>query len=141
MKNVLLALARSLAITITVSVIVGLIALFFGHSPWLWGIVTFVFQFTVFYIFNTYLEYKAIRDARDIALREAQLIAQNTLKVECASCKKENEIIIRTDTENRFICGHCKTKNSVYLVAETAVVTEPLYETEPLPNTASTNGT
>jgi len=140
MKNVLLALARSLAITITVSVIVGLIALFFGHSPWLWGIVTFVSQFTVFYIFNTYLEYKAIRDARDIALREAQLIAQNTLKVECASCKKENEVIIRTDTENRFICGHCKTKNSVYLVAETAVVTEPLYEAEPLPNTASTNG-
>jgi|LakMenEpi03Aug12_release.lakeMendotaPanAssembly.Ray.scaffolds.fasta_scaffold250920_4 hypothetical protein len=140
MKNVLLALARSLAITITVSIIVGLIALFFGHSPWLWGIVTLVSQFTVFYIFNTYLEYKAIRDARDIALREAQLIAQNTLKVECASCKKENEIIIRTDTENRFICGYCKTKNSVYLVADTAVVTEPLYETEPLPNTASTNG-
>jgi hypothetical protein len=140
MKNVLLALARSLAITITVSIIVGLIALFFGHSPWLWGIVTFVSQFTVFYIFNTYLEYKAIRDARDIALREAQLIAQNTLKVECASCKKENEIIIRTDTENRFICGYCKTKNSVSLVADTAVVTEPLYETEPLPNTASTNG-
>lgn len=141
MKNILLALARSLAITVTVSMLIGLVALFFGHSPWLWGCVAFVSQFAVFYIFNTYLEYKAYRDNRVLALQEAQIIAQNTMKVECASCKKETEVIVRTDTENRFICGHCKTKNSVYLVAETAVVTEPLYETEPLPNTASTNGT
>ena len=141
MKNILLALARSLAITVTVSVLIGLVALFFGHSPWLWGSVAFVSQFAVFYIFYTYLEYRAYRDVRTFALKEAQILAQNTMKVECASCKKENEVIVRTDIENRFICGHCKTKNSVYLVAETAVVTEPLYESEPLPNTASTNGT
>ena len=140
MRNILLALARSLAITVTVSVVVGLIALFFKHSPWLWGCITFVSQFAAFYMFNTYLEYKTIRDAKVFALQEAQAVAQNTMKVECASCKKVSEVIIRTDIENRFICGHCKTKNSVYLVAETAVVTEPLYEAEPIPNTTSTNG-
>lgn len=141
MKKILLALARSLAITVTISALIGLVAFFFGHSPWLWGGVAFIGQFALFYVFNTYLEYKAVKDAKLFALQELQTLAQNTMKVECASCKKVNDIIVRTNTENRFICGHCNTKNSVYLFAETAVVTEPLYETEPLPNTTSTNGT
>ena len=141
MKNILLTLARSLAITVTISILIGLVAYLFKASPWLWGSVAFVAQFTVFYLFNTFLQYRSIRDAKLFALQEAQVFAQNTMTVECANCKKESEVIVHTNTENRFICGHCNTKNSVYLVAETAVVTEPMYETKPIPNTASTNGT
>ena len=140
MKNLLLALARSLAITVFISALVGSVAYFTGHSFWLWTVGTFVVQFTAFYLFNTFIEYKIARDTRGFILKEAQILAQNTMNVECASCKKESEVIVRTDSENKFICGHCNTKNSIYLFAETAVVTEPMYDQEPIPNTNSTNG-
>lgn len=139
MKSTFFALVRSLATTAVISIIIGTAAYFAGSSFYLWATVAFVVQFTVFYLFNTFLQYKANRDARAIMLAEAEIAARNTMNVECASCKKSNEVVVFTNTENRFICGHCKTKNSVYLFAETAVVTEPMYEPEPLPNTNSTN--
>ena len=140
MNSTLSALIRSVAITVVISIIVGLAALYTGHSFILWAVVAFASQFILFYLFNTALEYKSARDMRTIVLNEQRILAQNTMAVECASCKKQNDVIVSTQTENRFTCGHCNTKNSVYLFAETAVVTEPMYETEPIPNTASTNG-
>ena len=140
MNNNLLALLKSIVITIIISSTAGGIARFTGHSFGLWFITVFLAQFVGFYLFNTYIEYKAARDKRIFQLKEAEIIAQNTMKVECASCHKENEVLIRTSEENRFICGFCNVKNSVYLTAETAIVTEPMYEPAPIPNTTSTNG-
>jgi hypothetical protein len=139
MNKTLLALIKSIAITTTISTSAGLAAYYAGGSFLFVTVLTFFIQFIGFFLFNTILEYKAARDARLLNLKEVELVAQNTMTVECASCKKENTIIIRTNRENRFICGHCNTKNSVYLFTETAVVTEPMYETSPLPNTTSTN--
>lgn len=139
MKNIIIALARSIAITVSISIVIGAAAHFTGFSFLLWAVISFIGQFTLFYIVNTVLQYKANKDRRFLMLAEAEVAGRNTMKVECASCKKENEVLVFTNKENRFICGHCKTKNSVYLFAETAVVTEPMYEAEPLPNTNSTN--
>lgn len=141
MKNTLFALGKSIAVTAGISCIIGAIALYTGYSFAFWFTLSFFVQFLSFYLLNTYLEYKARKDTRALLIAEAQALAQNTMKVECASCKKESEVIVKTNIENRYICGHCNAKNSIYIFAETAVVTEPLYETEPLPNTQSTNGT
>ena len=126
--------------TAFISFLVAGVAFVFKQPPLMWFFVASIGQYVVFYLFNTYLEYKSTRDFKWQQLKEIEILAQNTTKVDCASCKKENEIIIRFDEENRFICGHCKIKNTVYINTETAVVTEPMYETEPIPNTASTNG-
>lgn len=139
MKSTILALVKSIATTTIISALIGAVAFYAGHSFLLWFVVAFATQFTVFYLFNTFLQYKAARDSRALMLAEAEVTARNTMTVECASCKKTSEVVVFTNRENRFICGHCKTKNSVYLLAETAVVTEPLYESEPIPNTTSTN--
>ena len=120
--------------------IVATTAYFFGGNPAMWFVLGMVGQYIAFYLFNTYIEYKAARDMRVILNQEAQMIAQNTTTVACASCKKESEVIVSFNKENRFTCGHCNTKNSVYLFAETAVVTEPKYDSTPAINTSSTNG-
>ena len=141
MKRTILNLARSMAITAVISAVVGGAAYYTNHSFVLWTIIAFFVQFALFYLTNMYLEYKTIREIRFLQIKEAELVAQNSMKVICASCKKESDVIIRTDKENRYTCGFCGDKNSIYLVAETAIITEPLYEQEPIPNTASTNRT
>lgn len=141
MKRTILNLARSMAITAAISAVVGGAAYYTNHSFVLWTIIAFFVQFALFYLTNMYLEYKTIREIRFLQIKEAELVAQNSIRVACASCKKESDVIIRTDKENRYTCGFCGDKNSVYLVAETAIITEPLYEQEPIPNTASTNRT
>lgn len=140
MNKTLLALVKSIAITATISGIAGAASYYAGYSFIFIAVIAFLVQFISFFLFNTVLEYKAAKDMRNFSLKEAELVMKNTMTVECASCKKENTVIVRTNQENRFICGHCNTKNSVYLYAETAIVTEPLYEANPLPNTNSTNG-
>ena len=138
MNKTLLALIKSIAITATISSIAGLAAYYAGGSFIFVSVIAFFIQFIGFFLFNIILAYKAAKDIRVLNFKEAELVAQNTMTVECASCKKENTVIVRTNQENRFICGHCNTKNSVYLFAETAVITEPMYETNSLPNTTNT---
>lgn len=140
MKDVLAAVARSLLKTTILSAVLAGVAYIGGYPPLTWFATTFVAQFILFYFYNMFLEYKATRDSKIFLLKEAEIVARNTLTIQCANCKKENEVIVFLNIDNRFICGHCNTKNGVYISAEAAVVTEPKYETEPLPNTNSTNG-
>ena len=139
MREKLILLARSLVVTITISALIGGTGAFFGYPFWMWFIVAFVAQFLVSYISNMFLEYKALKEIRDLKLREAQIVELNTVKVACASCKKESNVVVRTNEDNRYTCGFCNVKNSVYLVAETAVVTDPIYDAPALKN-ISLNG-
>jgi len=139
MRDKLILLVKSLAVTAAISALIGGTVVYFGHPFWLWFVVSFIAQFLVSYISNMFLEYKALREARAIKLKEAEIAEQNTIRVACASCKKESDVIVRTNQENRFTCGFCNTKNSVYLVAETAVVTDPIYDAPSLKN-ISLNG-
>lgn len=126
--------------TAFISALVGGLAYVFGGNFTLWYLIAFIGQYIVFYLFNTFLQYKSARDLRILQQKEAELLSQNTAVVECAACKKESPVLVKFGQENHFICGYCNTKNSVYLFAETAVTTEPKYETTPAINTSSTNG-
>lgn len=139
MNTTLKILLLSIGKTALISAIVATIAFFTGKSWLLFFVIAFFVQFVLFYCLNSYLQYRGARDAAAFKLREAEILARNTMKVQCAACKKENDIVVNTSEENRFVCGHCKAKNSVYVYAESAIVTEPLYEPVPIPNTTSTN--
>ena len=134
MRDKLLILVRSLSVTITISALIGGTVAYFKHPFWMWFIISFITQFLISYMSNSFLEYKSLKEARAIKLKEAEIAEQNTVYVNCASCKKESNVIIRTNQENRFTCGFCNTKNTIYLVAETAVVTDPIYEAPTLKN-------
>jgi len=140
MKEKIMALIKSLAKTVGVAALIGVIAHLAGGYAVAWFTGAFVGQFILFYLYNKWLEYRSIRDARRLMIMEAELITKNSLPIICANCKKESDVLIILNQDNRFICGHCKTKNAIYITTETAVVTEPQYEPSPIPNTASTNG-
>ena len=140
MREKLILLIRSLLVTAVISTLIGGTVAYFKHSFWMWFIVSFIGQFLISYISNMFLEYKALRELRALKLKEAEIAESNSIRVTCASCKKESDVIVRTNQENRFTCGFCNTKNSVYLVAETAVVTDPIYDAPSLKN-ISLNGT
>jgi len=140
MKQTLIRLFKSLVKTVSFSLIVGYIAHFLDKPFLAWSGLAFIVQFVAFYMLNVFLEYKAARDTRLLMVKEAEILSLNTIKVGCASCKRENDVVVRVGQENRFTCGHCKVKNSVYLIAETAIVTEPIYD-QPAPNLyRTTNG-
>jgi ribosomal protein S27AE len=140
MNEKLNLLIRSLLTTAIISALIGGTVKLFGYPFWMWFTVSFIVQFLVSYIFNAYLEYKAAYDMRLIILKEAEMVQKNSINVICASCSKESNVAIRTDEENRFMCGFCGAKNSVYLVAETALITEPIYDAPSLKNISLNNG-
>jgi hypothetical protein len=142
MKDILVALAKSLLKTIVIAALVAAAGYYLVGYPF-WGafVVAFIVQFVLFYALNVWLEYKSIKDRHMLIIKEAEVLGRSTIKVECASCKKESDVVVVLNTDNQFTCGFCKVKNSVYINATTAVVTDPLYDKLPIPNTASTNGT
>lgn len=126
--------------TAFIAFLIGGIAFLFKGNFIQWYLIGLLSQYIFFYVFNTFLQYKSARDARFLQLKEAEIISKNTVKVECASCKKESDVLVQFGQDNRYICGHCSTKNTVFLFAETAVTTEPMYDSTPAINTSSTNG-
>jgi hypothetical protein len=126
--------------TALISFIIAGIGFLLGGNIVVWFVVGMAAQYALFYLLNTIIEYKAARDFRVLQLKEAEIMAQNTVTVECAACKKESEVLVKFGQPNYYTCGHCDTKNSIFLFAETAVTTEPKYDSTPAINTSSTNG-
>lgn len=75
----------------------------------------FVGQFILFYIWNTYAEYRLrLNLEREETLRVSSYNKQG-VTAECAHCQQENFIPIRMDSVNEFECEVCGKANSVYV--------------------------
>jgi len=109
-----------------VSAIFAGVAKLTSHSPLLWFVVTFVTQFVLFYLYGAFIDYRAARDSRALALKELEILAKITFNVLCAACKQTNEVVINAQEDTTFVCKHCQVKNAVYVNVEAAVVTEPI---------------
>lgn len=136
LRKFLISLVTTAALSAAVAFAISL----YGGSFTLWFAILAFSQYLLFYMFNSFLEYRAARDSRALQLREAELLSQNTTIATCAACKKDSTVLVKFDRDNHYICGWCNVKNTVYIDVETAVTTEPKYETTPSINTASTNG-
>jgi phage FluMu protein Com len=126
MRNTLFTLLSSVLKAAAVSGIFAGIAYLSGHSPLLWFVVTFVAQFVVFYLYGVYLDYRAARDTRALALKELEILSKITFNVPCAACKQINEVVINAREDTTFECQFCKAKNAVYMNVESAVITNPI---------------
>ena len=126
MRNTLLTLLASVLKAAAVSGIFAGIAYLSGYKPLLWFIVTFVAQFVVFYLYGVYIDYRAAKDSRALALKELEILSKITFNVPCAACKQANEVVINAKQDTVFECEFCKTKNAVYVNVESAVITNPV---------------
>lgn len=126
MKNTIIVFLGSAAKTLAASIAIGGIAYLLGESFVVYMCIGFIAQYIIFYLYNSYLQYKAAKTIKENQLKELEILARVTFPVNCAACKLPNQVVINANEDNYFECEHCKAKNAVYFSAESALVTTPI---------------
>jgi hypothetical protein len=126
MKQAIIVFLSSTLKTLAGALIVGGLAYILGESFIIWSFAGFLGQFVVFYLYNSYLQYKAAKTIKENQLKELEILSRITFTINCAACKEPNQVIINANDENQFICGMCDAKNAAYITAEAALVTTPI---------------
>lgn len=126
MKEPLIKLLGSILKAASFSAALSIAAYFAGVSIIMTFSISFISQFIVSYLYNSYLELKAAKILQEQRLKELEILSRITLSVNCAACKLPNEVVINVNSDNNFDCEHCKAKNTVYISAEAALVTIPV---------------
>ncbi len=126
MKQAIIVFLSSTLKTLAGALIVGGLAYILGESFIIWSFAGFLGQFVVFYLYNSYLQYKAAKTIKENQLKELEILSRITFTINCAACKEPNQVVINANDENQFVCGVCNAKNAAYITAEAALVTTPI---------------
>ena len=126
MKDIIIKLLGSAAKSSAVATILATVAYFTDTNVPMTFTIAFIGQFVFFYLYNSYLEFRAVRFAKEQQLKELEILSRITFTIPCAACKKGNEVVINANTDNNFECEHCGAKNAAYISAESALVTTPV---------------
>lgn len=119
-------LIRSLTLTAFVSTLIATtLHLSVGYSFVASFLISTVVQFVLFFTVGSVLDFfNEIKMKQINTMRLAELSKQS-MEVECPCHKKNREIVpIVLNAKNTYKCTACNKTNSVYIVAETAHVTE-----------------
>jgi hypothetical protein len=84
-------------------------------------------QFGLYYIFITILDVWVTLKNKKLENERIKEFSLQGMEVSCpCSLKKVEFVPITLNTNNNYKCNHCQKNVSVYITAETALVTEPL---------------
>lgn len=122
----MVAILRSLVITITVAASSGALFWSLGYNWIKVSVFTLVGQFVIFYFFNTVLQSRMTLRNKELENARIKEFSKQGTIVPCAYCGEDNFIPIRFDKDNQFPCNGCSKPNSVYINITTAQVTSPL---------------
>jgi hypothetical protein len=116
-----------LVVLLTVAVFFGLCLQRFNISLFYSIPLGILLQFGVNYAFLTILDaWIALKDKKLENERIKEFSLQG-LEVTCPCSLKKTEFVpITLNTNNTYKCNHCQKNISVYIVPETALITEPL---------------
>ena len=126
MKEVITRLLGSVLKSAGLAAIIAGVAYYANISVLMAFTISFIGQFILFYFYNSYLEFKAAKAIKEQQLKELEILARVTFTIPCAACKVDSEVVVNPSEDNHFVCPNCKARNSVYLSAEAALVTEPI---------------
>ena len=126
MRQTLITLLGSVLKAAAVSTVFAGIAHFTKQSALVWFLTTFIGQFILFYLYGMFLDYRATKDSTVTRLKELELLSKITFTINCAACKRPNDVVINANEDTNFVCEHCQAKNAVYVNVEAALVTDPL---------------
>lgn len=122
-KNIFISLLK----TTTVGLTLSLASFYVFNTNILDGFILCVItQFVIFYLWNSYLEYRLRLNEQQQATQQAELFSSIGVNVKCAYCNAENYIPIRFDDSNDFECESCGKPNSTYVDVTVAQQTEML---------------
>ena len=117
---------KSLTITVSVSLIVGVLFWSLGHDYVKPVVLTMVGQFVGFWLFNTWLRKQHIVQNSKIENERIKEFTKQAVEVECSYCKTVNLIPVRFDIDNDFNCTNCNKPNAVYVGVTVTQKTTPL---------------
>lgn len=122
----MLDVIKSLTITVTVSLLVGLVFWATGYDYVKPIILTMVGQFAVFWLFNTWLRKQHMIQTNKLENERIKEFSKQAVDVECSYCKSTNLIPVRFDVDNDFECTNCGKPNAVYIGVTVTQKTTPL---------------
>ena len=137
-------LLSQLTVLVVTSILFGLLLKHFGVSLFIGIPLGVIVQFGAYYAFiiilNTYVELKN-KKLENERIKEFSL---QGLEVTCPCSLKKTEFVpIVLNTNNAYKCDHCQKNISVYIAAETALVTETIANVTlpaPVPLVITDNG-
>ena len=120
-------LARSLAITLTISTLVGLLFYFTNNTFWLPAGLTTVIQIAVWlviiYVADILLKIKM----EQIENERVGILSKMGVDVECSFCGEEAFAPIDLSIpDNVYTCDKCKKDNLIMITVKTAQTTQPV---------------
>jgi len=124
-------LLTQLTALIIVAILFGLLLQHSGVSLFISIPLGIILQFGVYYAFITILN--AFVELRNKKLENERIkeFSLQGLEVTCPCALKKIEFVpIILNTDNKYTCNFCQKNVSVYVVPETALVTEPLALTQ-----------
>jgi hypothetical protein len=101
--------------------------LYFLGVPLISGfLITFSIIFLIGIVFNYFYKNSILLKNKKIELETVKVLATQTISVNCAYCRAQNDQLIRTDKDIEFNCISCKQPNKIILQYGAVRVTTPL---------------
>jgi len=120
-------LLTQLTVLITVAIFLGLFLTRFGISLFISIPLGIILQFGVYYAYITALSAFVELKNKQLENERIKEFSLQGLEVTCPCALKKKEFIpVVLNTDNKYTCNFCQKNVSVYIVPETALMTEPL---------------
>lgn len=114
----------------SVSILIGLSLQALGISILVGIGLGIALQFGLYYAFSTALKAYVLLSDKKIENERIKEFSFQSVEVTCPCFKKVKDIVpVRLNTDNKYKCNECGKSVGVYLTAETAIVTEPILDT------------
>ena len=125
-KPEFLIISLSLLITTLISLSVGIGGFLIAGQFWGFFLLSFVLQFVIFAIINTFLIRKDQTEGIRLINQQLEAVSKHTLRLSCAYCKTLNLTPIVLNQENKFKCESCNQVNGVKMQFFATQITTPL---------------
>lgn len=125
MSNSLYKITFSVLLTITVSMLFGLL---FKNNFWTVFTLCTILQFIIFYTFNKIYTNRLIRNFEEIKIQQFKEANRNYLNVVCPCNDKNIQFIdIRFDADTIYKCNKCEKEVRCIPEVKTFAITSPIY--------------
>jgi hypothetical protein len=114
-----------------ISLFIGFVFYSFGLNFFIGIGVGVVVQFALYHAFLVLVNLYAALENKKIENERIKEFSFQSMEVTCPCFKQKKEIIpIRLNANNQYKCSECEKTISVFITPETAILTEPIVNTD-----------
>ena len=110
----------------SVSSVFGIGGALIANKFWGFFLISFVLQFVIFAIVNTFLRRKDLIETTKLVNQQLEATSKHLISLTCSYCQTPNTFPIVLNQENRFKCESCSQVNGVKMQFFSTQITTPL---------------